>query len=339
MMFALLTPISLGATGPAHNGRAQLPPQGWRHWNQWNGAISQAIIEGNIRMLADRSRKVNGVATSLADLGYNDAGIDDGWQQCGSFGPEAYRYHSAAGAPMVDEVKFPNLNSIPALAHSLNLTAGWYGNACGCVDGCCSDHCDTLECFVGDVNATLSFGFDSYKLDGCGVQRDIEFWATLFNHSIVRRNAAANASAQHMGMMLENCHDDDGMHLGPDGSGGNAPYYDVNGELWCPFHTYRTSGDARPTYGSLMNNLNSTRVMAARNLSVPGCWAYPDMLEVGVTATSNMKDCGKHGNEVCGPLSVAEAQTHFNAWAIVSRYLFISLDRMTEYFTILNDNF
>jgi len=24
-------------------------PAQWRHWNQWNGAISQDIIEGNIR--------------------------------------------------------------------------------------------------------------------------------------------------------------------------------------------------------------------------------------------------------------------------------------------------
>jgi len=24
---------------------------GWRHWNQWNGAINQNIIEGNMRML------------------------------------------------------------------------------------------------------------------------------------------------------------------------------------------------------------------------------------------------------------------------------------------------
>jgi hypothetical protein len=86
-----------------------------------------------------------------------------------------------------------------------------------------------------------------------------------------RRAAGSNATRPLLGMMLENCHDDDGMSLGPEGRGGNAPYYRSDGELWCPFHTYRTSGDARPTYGSLMANLNSTRAMAARNLSVPGC--------------------------------------------------------------------
>ena len=64
--------LSLSATGPAANGRAHRPPQGWRHWNQWNGDITQAIIEENMHMLADRSRS----GVSLADLGYNDAGID-----------------------------------------------------------------------------------------------------------------------------------------------------------------------------------------------------------------------------------------------------------------------
>ena len=102
----------------------------------------------------------------------------------------------------------------------------------------------------------------------------------MFNHSITVHNANAkpNASRPLLGMMLENCHDDDGMHLGPSGTGGNTPYYDTNGELWCPFHTYRTSGDARPTFGSLMNNLNSTRAIAARNLSVPGCWGYVNVI-------------------------------------------------------------
>jgi len=326
----MLVEISLllcrGATGPADNGRAQTPPQGWRHWNQWNGAISQDIIEGNMRGLADRSRMINGKHASLADIGYSDAGIDDGWQTCGNFGPEHYRYHDASGNPVVSTSKFPDLGAIPVLAHSLNLTAGWYGNACGCVDGCCSDHCDTLECFVGDVNATLALGFDSYKLDGCGAQRDIALWAELFNHSItLRRNTNTSARANPVGMMIENCHDDDGLPK-PGEPGANEPYYNPDGSLWCPFHTYRTSGDARPTYGSLLNNLNTTRRLAANNLSLPGCWAYPDMMEVGVTAMAGMHDCGPTNKGQCYPLNHSEARSHFGAWAIVSSPLVLGFD-------------
>jgi hypothetical protein len=164
----LLARLAFAGTGPADNGRAMQPPLAWRHWNQWNGAISQDIIEGNIIMLAVRNRTINGKNASLADIGYTDAGIDDGWQKCGSYGPEKYRYHSALGSPIIDTQKFPDLAHLTRLAHSLNLTAGWYGNACGCAaqpyPQCCSDHCNTLECFAGDVNATLSLGFDRFAL-------------------------------------------------------------------------------------------------------------------------------------------------------------------------------
>merc|ERR1712167_188056 len=54
------------------------------------------------------------------------------------------------------------------------------------------------------------------------------------------------------------------------------------------------------------------------NLSYPGCWAYPDMLEVGC----------KHGPG--GPhdpgLSPQETRSHFGAWCIVSSPLTLSHD-------------
>ena len=37
--------------------------------------------------IASRSRTVHGVPTSLKDLGYTDVGLDDFWQECGSYGP------------------------------------------------------------------------------------------------------------------------------------------------------------------------------------------------------------------------------------------------------------
>ena len=41
-------------------------------------------------------------------------------------------------------------------AHSLGLKSGWYGNNC-----ICSDHCTTEDCYAGDVNALISYGFDA----------------------------------------------------------------------------------------------------------------------------------------------------------------------------------
>ena len=118
----------------------------------------------------------------------------------------------------MDEAKFPDMKAMTDVAHSLNLTAGWYGNNCDC-----KDHCSDVECFAGDVNATLAFGFvsaaallvqqstntlilvqDSIKLDGCGIEEDVALWSEMFNHSI--RLLRAGGDKEKKGMMIENCH-------------------------------------------------------------------------------------------------------------------------------------
>jgi len=78
-----------------------------------------------------RRLTVNGVPTSLLDLGYGDVGLDDAWQKCNS-GPGNKGYHNEAGVPIVDTDTFPDLGAMVSHAHSLNLTAGWYSNNCIC---------------------------------------------------------------------------------------------------------------------------------------------------------------------------------------------------------------
>jgi hypothetical protein len=198
---------------------------------------------------------------SLASVGYTDVGLDDVWQKCGSYGPEGYTYHDAFGNPVVDTAKFPDMKAMTDAAHDLNLTVGWYGNNCAC-----HDHCTSVECFAGDVNATLSYGYDSIKLDGCGKEEDVALWNEMFDHAI--RVGTVPRHAGKTGMLIENCHNG--------GPAGNTPHYDAKGELQCPFHTYRSSTDIRPVFGSILVNLMSVPPLAKANLSVPGCWAYPD---------------------------------------------------------------
>eukprot|EP00658_Telonema_sp_P-2_P011941 TRINITY_DN14563_c0_g1_i4.p1 TRINITY_DN14563_c0_g1~~TRINITY_DN14563_c0_g1_i4.p1 ORF type:complete len:149 (-),score=42.75 TRINITY_DN14563_c0_g1_i4:40-486(-) len=85
---------------------------------------------------------------------------------------------------------------------------------------------------------------------------------------------------------------------------------------WCPWNFYRTSGDVRATYASVIGNLATAINYANQNLSTPGCWAYPDMLEVGC----------QHGPGGAGDpgLSPAETKSHFASWAIVSSPLTLS---------------
>jgi hypothetical protein len=130
--------------------------------------------------IVSRSRLVNGVPTSLKDLGYSDVGLDDAWQLCGKYGPNEYTYHDEKGKPVIDTALFPDFNGLTDYAHSLGLTAGyvclsllsyssvmltclhvnfirWYGNNC-----ICEDHCDSDACYEEDVNSLVGLGFDRY---------------------------------------------------------------------------------------------------------------------------------------------------------------------------------
>jgi len=148
------------------------------------------------------------------------------------------------------------------------------------------------------VNALMAFGFDAVKLDGCGREYNLDLWSSLI--------------AQHgKAIEIENCHWGD----------------TVPNATWCPWNFYRTSGDVRANFGSIMGNLATVPPLAAKNLSTPGCWAYPDMLEVGCAA-------GPGGRSDSG-LTMAETRTHFGGWAIVSSPLTLSHDvnnnTMTDY--------
>ena len=50
---------------------------GWRSWNQLGGGTTQNDMLTQMSLITARTRMVNGVPTSLADLGYNDVGLDD----------------------------------------------------------------------------------------------------------------------------------------------------------------------------------------------------------------------------------------------------------------------
>ena len=80
---------------------------------------------------------------------------------------------------------------------------------------------------------------------------------------------------------------------------------------------FRTSGDIRPQWGSILSNLMTTVEFNA-GLSGPGCYGYPDMLEVGV---SQMPARGS-----LNFLTPSETRTHFSAWCIVSSPLTLSHD-------------
>ena len=266
------------------NGKGMTPPMGWRSWNLFGSNVNQELIQSQMDGMVSKSRSIDGVPTSLLDLGYSDVGLDDAWQICGDNGDEHYTYHAATGEPIVNNTLFPDFNAMTNYAHELGLTAGWYGNNC-----ICRDHCTSDECYSKDVEALVGYGFDSVKLDGCGEQLDLQKWSDLIN-------------ATGKSILIENCHWGETL---PNAS-------------WCPFNYYRSSGDIRASYEAVIANLMTTVPLAKEGLSTPGCWSYPDMLEVGCAN-------GPGGDNDPG-LSYTEARTHFGAWCIVSSPLILSHD-------------
>ena len=85
---------------------------------------------------------------------------------------------------------------------------------------------------------------------------------------------------------------------------------------WCPFNWYRSSGDINSGATSWLRNLQSTTRFQdyERPLSVPGCWAYPDMLEVGRVAAPTPSTF------------LSWNRAHFGAWCVVSAPLILGLD-------------
>ena len=276
------------------NGLGRLPPLGWRSWNLYGANVNQTLIEGIMAGMVKRSPRytVDGKPTSLCDLGFCDVGLDDNWQLCGKYGKEGYTYHDEDGTPLINPDRFPSLKNMTSYAHSLGLTSGWYGNNCICSDKKTGEK----RFYEGDVKAMRQFGFDSWKLDGCGAQTDMQLWSDLID--------ATPATTGRKSVMVENCH-----------WGSRVPF--EPNRTWCPWNFYRTSGDVRANYASVVGNLNSVTKFSARNLSYPGCWAYPDMLEVGVLASPFKTDVG---------LTIAETRSHFAAWVIVSSPLTLSHD-------------
>ena len=121
LLLLLLLPRGVAAL---QNGLGIKPPRGWRSWNEFGDDINQATFEAQAEALASRNRTVNGVATSLADLGFVGIGVDDGWQMCNS-GPGGTGFHNASGYPIVNTSRFPDIRSMTAKAKMLGLRPGW----------------------------------------------------------------------------------------------------------------------------------------------------------------------------------------------------------------------
>lgn len=158
-----------------------------------------------------------------------------------------------------------------------------------------------------DVHALTAYGYDGVKLDGCGRYRNIERW-----------QSAINASGR--SVLIENCHwgkCDSDLVPSTNGAPGQAcPKRLKDGSVHCPFHTFRTSGDIDDSEYSWLHNLETTVRFLDHDAPIAGrgCWAYPDMMQVG-----NLHD-----------VSMEWQRSHFGAWCIMSAPLVLGFDLLDD---------
>lgn len=241
--------------------------------------------------------------TTLHSLGYTSIGIDEGWE--GWYNEAKHETHDPNGVPQVNTKRFPDMPALVRYGHSKGVQMGFYLNGCGA-----NERVEKRINYEGDVKATIGWGFDGVKIDSCGAQKNMTLYYQLFN-----------ATGKPVG--IENCHQ--GQNITDGGNPGQM------GKGWCPYNWFRTSGDIVNEWDRVMSNLmtvdpflspdprvnvsHSARSTTGRGepeppLSRPGCWAYPDMLEVGRMPEHN----------------AAESRSHFAAWAVVSAPLILGFD-------------
>eukprot|EP01061_Rhynchopus_euleeides_P036023 TRINITY_DN606_c0_g1_i3.p2 TRINITY_DN606_c0_g1~~TRINITY_DN606_c0_g1_i3.p2 ORF type:complete len:418 (+),score=148.79 TRINITY_DN606_c0_g1_i3:47-1300(+) len=299
MMLAKSAPLQLlllASTAHAiDNGYGMLPPMGWRSWNCYGKHVNQSLMEAVIDKMSDRSRTVDGVPTSLVDLGYISMGLDDNWQACGD-GVNG-SFHDASGVPLVNTDTFPDMKAMTAHGHAKGMKVGWYANNCICKEKHFTDDSYIAAHMQETAKAAADFGFDGIKLDDCGQFLNLTWWAQLLNET-------------GRPMEIENCH---WGRTVPGQTTGDGPCDGDSGISDCPYNFYRTSLDIKPFWIDVMHNLFTTvKFLGEPPLSRPGSWAYPDMLEVGKLANHK------------------QDRSHFAAWCIVSSPLILGYDLLNE---------
>lgn len=257
--------------------RSPKPTMGWRSWNYFGCECTQAITQGIVDGLA-KKRNIGGKSLSLADVGYTYVGIDDCWQMCEDKATcDAGSFHdNVTGLPQVNTSMYPDLSGMVQYGKARGMQMAFYMNNCRCAE-------KTVTHYPEDAKFSMMLGFDGLKFDTAGLSRNFSEWAhqyTLLNTTMIIEGDTKN---------IDEVRDT------------------------CPYTMFRLGGDIAPYFLTTVYNANLQKEFIGPGLSRPGCWAFPDCLEVGVDRWKVQMD---H----------IEQRTHFGLWVILSAPLIQSMD-------------
>lgn len=240
-------------------------------YNTWN-AFRTNIDEQLIRDIADRL-----VELGLAAAGYTYLNIDDGWSE---------RRRDGTGQLVAHRRRFPSgMAALAEHVHSRGLRFGIYGDA---GKRTCAGYPGSRGHEGTDARTWASWGVDLLKYDNCNY--DAADWDPVPRYAAMRD--ALNATGRPVVYSLCNW-------------GALRPW------LWADKvrHSWRTTGDIHPTWGSVMEILDASTDLA--RFAGPGRGHNDaDMLE----AVGN------------GKLTLGEQRAHFALWALLKSPLLIGTD-------------
>lgn len=144
--------------------------------------------------------------------------------------------------------------------HAKDVKMGFYINNCICKEeGLSADFADKVYSATSQMISDQNW--DGVKIDSCSQFHRLDTWAN-------------DIAAHGKPVMIENCHNNM-----------SYPFRDGAGKVQCPANFFRVSSDINPSWEKVTQNLQCTVYWnkLKNPISQPGCFPYPDMLEVRTT--------------------------------------------------------
>lgn len=280
---ALLFCINIFSANAQNSSDAQidLAPTPPMGWMTWN-FFGTDINENIIHEIADAM-----VSSGMVKAGYDHIMIDDGWQ--------GGRDNKNNIIP--DPKKFPSgIKALADYVHSKGIKLGIYSDAAQLT---CAGYTASLGFEDQDAKTFASWGIDYLKYDYCHAPSDSNTAKIRYKKMA---DALRNSGRQIVFSICE--------------WGGRQPWFwaaGVGGQLW------RTTGDVRDSWKSLMHNLDINANLEA--YAGPGHWNDPDMLIVGLRGSKG--PAGDLGGTGCNDI---EYQSNMSLWCIMASPLIATND-------------
>ncbi|MBQ0080791.1 MAG: putative Ig domain-containing protein [Alistipes sp.] len=289
---------------------ALTPPMGWNSWNCWGQSVSQEKVLSSARALIEKG---------LDQYGWTYMNIDDGWQ-----GKRGGKYNA-----IQPNKKFPDMKALSDELHGMGLKLGiystpWVGTYAGHIGSYSDNEDGTYQWIEQGINCT-----DEYKFERPNWKKERSRREHYYHgrHSFVKNDVKQwvewgvdylkydwNPNDLYYTKEMSDALRESGRDIIYSISN-HVPFADID-KLWPLVNCYRTTGDIRDTWKSILKlGFTQERWRAFHH---PGHWADPDMLVVGTVGWGPKLHNTK--------LTVAEQYTHISLWALLASPLLIGCD-------------